>query len=135
MDKLVSAFVLVLLSGNASAAWTFVAKSDSQTIYADKATVRQSGAFARMWALSDLATPAVLEPQEFYWSTTGLYEFDCKELKSRILQATAYERQMGMGAVVTRATKATEWSYVQPDTALDSWRLLACEKPRVKSKR
>jgi hypothetical protein len=126
MSKMISAVVLALLAGNASAEWTVVNRGDRSDSYVDIGSVRASGGTVKMWNLKDYAKPIALETKT-YSSATMLEEYDCQDRRARVLQSSAYQGRMRTGDNVHNARDVPwEWTYPEPGTVGERMLIVAC---------
>ena len=111
--RLFAMMLLAMMSGGAAADWTLVERQgDGNNLYADSATIRRNGDIASIWVVHDGKTPVVdRESGKKALSTRSQYEFDCKNMKLRILSTSNYSGNMGKGSVTYSA---------KPD-ARDEW--------------
>jgi hypothetical protein len=128
MRKALTIIFLAMFAGNASAAWTVIAKRGEATLYAEPDAVIRSGSIAKMWVLYDYPVPQSLANKPNYSSMASLMEFDCPEKKARVIQTAAYQGQMREGALIHAMKVTGEWTYIQPGTWGDFQQAVACKK-------
>ena len=87
MRKAIFMLYLAVVSGSAWAEWVEVGVSDTQTVYADPATIRKKGSMAKMWTLYDNKRPEVHENKP-YMSLLVQEEYDCDDEQTRPLSMT-----------------------------------------------
>jgi hypothetical protein len=130
MRNSIIAIFLAGLAGNACAEWTVTDKNGVQTSYADIDNILHSGNTVKMWTLIDLVKLKIIDKEQGYLSSLLLYEFDCTELRARVVQGSAYEGHMRSGARIFNDNTPWEWEYVQPNTIKDGWLKIACNKKK-----
>jgi hypothetical protein len=128
MRKLISAVVLALLAGNASAAWTLVDDGARKATYLEMDSIRRSNESVKVFALTDYKVEQTFKGGTRYFSTVILYEFDCADQRRRALQAAAYSEITRGGTRVFNITEPSEWEYVEPGTIDDAKMRVACKK-------
>jgi hypothetical protein len=122
--------LLILSSGPAYAEWVSIGSTDSAggyTVYVDSDTIRRKGNLVRMWSLNDFKTVQQL--------TTGSIlsfkmqgEYDCADMRGRMLTVTTYSDNMGAGKVVYANSDGTQWeSIILGSAEQDVWEF-ACNK-------
>lgn len=122
------AALLAMLAGNALAEWTVVDAGDTQTFYADLATIRNSANTTKMWMVVDFVKPWTTPAGKKYLSQASLFEFDCTEQRARMLQSSMYSAQMGRGNQVFSSSDPWNWEYIQPGTVKAKFITIACRK-------
>lgn len=94
------ALALALLSGNAAAEWTDMARSDNVIIYIDKATIAKNGNMMKVWVLRDYKSAQKLKGDgKQYLSSKSHEEFDCIDRQSRSYSDSWYSTQMASGGL------------------------------------
>jgi hypothetical protein len=130
MNKIKIFFVTLglLCCGTASAEWTWSGGNDQFNHYVDRATIRRSGNFVKMWDLFDYKTVQKAAGGESYLSGKTQWEFDCKEEKSRMLAFTWFDEKMGSGKVVYSDNDTGKWAPIQPESIGEALWKIACGK-------
>ena len=105
-----SLIALLLLSSPAWAEWVEVDRSEGAAVYIDPATIKKEGHLRRAWSLVELRKPE---------SSGGLsrkhfMEYDCKDERVRILQASVSRGPMGRGEITGNTSSPSDWSYIAP---------------------
>jgi len=104
MKSITSAFVIsaaLLISGNASAAWQEIGKTDLFTVFVDPATLQTQGNLSQIMSMLDFKKPGQ-NPQtkENVNSIIGLNEYDCSTVKYRPIEFKVFSGNSGKGKVV-----------------------------------
>jgi len=120
------AFVLLLASSPAWAAWKNVGKEDNGTTYADPATVVKSGGTVRMWSLLDYNDFQRMV-EVGYFSQKSLVEYDCKAGQTRGLNVALHAEHMGNGKVIYADESPHEWEVLVPGTMGEVLWKFACK--------
>ena len=134
MKKIIFAALLstTAVSPVFAANWEMVGQTGDMTIYADKNAAIRSEGKVRMWSLSDFKTIQTQEGLKPYLSDISLYEYDCAERKSRLLQTTSRLGNMGNGEVAESITMTNpKWRYAVPDSIGESVLNAACRKSKT----
>ena len=128
--KLLIAALLAVFSTGAMAEWTYLTSSEDNAydIYIDKTTIRKRGNVAKMWELKDYKAPQK-EVGGSYLSDRLLYEYDCVEVRYRILAITLFSGNMGSGQVTfNHQYDDSKWADIAPGSiGMDKWKA-ACKK-------
>ena len=132
MKRMLLGLMLLMTATAASAEWTFVSDTGGDTDdyiqYVDRATIRKSGNFVKMWDLIDYKTVQTLAG-ESYLSEKVQNEYDCKEEKTRILAFTRFNRQMGNGkAFYNTSETSMKWRPISPGSIGEALWKIACGK-------
>jgi hypothetical protein len=135
MTKLTAKTVLVALaltslSSGALAEWTQVyASEDSKiTIYADRATMRKSGATVQLQTMTDYQEDLVISGEQKFKSARMQDEFNCENQTGRHLNLSAMSDNMGKGKTVAVERQPSPWRQIKPDTADADMLKFVCEK-------
>ena len=123
MKRLLLGLMLLVTAGAASAAWTLVGPNDDITLYVDRATIRRTGNFVKMWILFDYIKVDVT-----HQSSRSQNEFDCKGEKMRALAITSFSGQMLSGTVNHTENTTGEWTAVAPQSMGETMWKIACGK-------
>ncbi len=92
-----------------------VYEARSATVYAHPASILTNGNIVQMWSIFDFSNPNVLGSTGIqYLSAKSLYEYDCAERKTKLLDATMHSGNMGDGVVVR--------SFSSEEKALEEWK-------------
>lgn len=108
--------------------WVEVGESRT-TFYVDPYNIYRKGERAKMWHLRDHKTTQTSDPTgEPYLSTRIQQEYDCGEVRTRILEVTNFSGHMGSGKITYTDSSESEWVSIEPGNTLQrSWKL-ACGK-------
>ena len=130
MKRLLLGLMLAMTASAASAKWTGVDYDDELITYVDRATIRRSGNFVKMWELKDYKTVRTSPSTGYsYLSAKGQEEYDCKEEKTRLLAFTWFDGKMGSGKVVHNTSETSmKWSPIQPGSIGEALWKIACGK-------
>jgi Surface-adhesin protein E len=110
--RLLIALLGLMVSATARAEWVNLGTSPTATWYIDSATIRKEAHLRKAWVLNDLKQRA----RDGDLSRRGLYEFDCKEGRVRILTMYAFSGKMATGQGLGYE-KSDVWVDVAPGTA------------------
>ena len=128
--KLLIAALLAVFSTGAMAEWTYLTSSEDNAydIYIDKTTIRKRGNVAKMWELRDFKAPQK-EASGSYLSSRMLAEYDCVEIRQRLLALTDFSGNMGSGQIIfNHQYDDSKWADIAPGTiGMDKWKA-ACKK-------
>ena len=119
--------MLLLVSGAASAEWTYAGEGGNYIHYVDRTTIRRNGNFVKMWDLIDFKKVEVIGGKSDL-SRRAQYEYDCKEEKMRSLALTTFSGQMGSGAVNYTDSDTEKWVPVAPESIGETQWKIACGK-------
>lgn len=99
------------------AEWVGISRNEDFgiTVYADPATTRKSGNEVKMWVLVDYKTAQGKNTSRQHMSSKRQDEYDCKEVKLRVIFESDHSGNMGRGKIV-RSSKNFGWQPVAPDT-------------------
>jgi hypothetical protein len=131
MNKLLLALALILISSSASAEWMQIPNASGNVfnLHIDMEEVIKSGNKAKMWVMYDSMTTQELTSGEKFLSVKMLYEYDCKEMKSRTLFYSWHSENMGTGiSIGTRNVPEAEWRPIVPRSDGRISQRIACMK-------
>lgn len=97
----------------ARAEWAKYEEGDWGSLYFDPATIKKRGDRVRVWEVMDLKE----RDKSDALSLRGLFEYDCKEERRRILTYTGFHGQMASGRMLYTIIAPTEWQYIPPEYA------------------
>jgi len=130
MWKSVLMALLAMVSTSALSEWTKVEKNNSEDItsYVDVATIQKTENKVRMINLIDYQTVREAVDDKFL-SIKVVQEYDCNEVKKRILAFNTYSGNMGKGGVLYADSSPNEWEIVSSpgSIGLTLWEI-ACIK-------
>jgi len=128
--KLLIAVLLAVFSTGAMAEWTYLTSREDNAfdVYIDKTTIRKRGNVAKMWELRDFKAPQK-EASGSYLSSRMLEEYDCVEIRQRLLALTDFSGNMGSGQIIfNHQYDNNKWADIAPDTVnMELWKA-ACKK-------
>jgi hypothetical protein len=107
--------------------WLKVSSSDdgTSTAYVNPSTILKNGGKVKMWVLLDFRIVKTTGGNT-YLSARQENEFDCKEIKRRLLSYTLHSGNMGTGNVVYQDSKLGNWEVVNPDSLVEILWKFAC---------
>ena len=129
--KLLIAALLAVFSTGAMAEWTHLFSSEDNTfdIYIDKTTIRKRGNVAKMWVIHDYKSPQKHSGNPPFLSERELNEYDCVEVRYRILALTIFSGNMGSGQVnFNHQYDDSKWVDIPPGTVNMALWKAACKK-------
>lgn len=104
----------IMIGGPAYAGWEPIAVSETGiTVYIDRATIQRERYFVTMSVLHDYQAPEHLSSGSFL-SFTSEEQYDCGEVRSRIIGAVVFTDHMGNGTVLYSGTGDDTWQAVTP---------------------
>ena len=130
MKKLLITLLLTVLSTSAMAEWTYIASTEDKTfdVYIDKTTIRKRGNVAKMWELRDFKAPKEAAGGS-YLSDRLLKEYDCVEIRLRLLTLTSFSDNMGSGQITfNHQYDDSKWRDIAPGTVNMALWKAACKK-------
>ena len=129
--KLLIAALLAVFSTGAMAEWTYLTSSEDNAydIYIDKTTIRKRGNVAKMWELRDHKAPREAADGKSFLSSRALKEYDCVEIRVRLLALAQSSGNMGSGQITFNHQYDDEdWDDIAPGSmGMASWKA-ACKK-------
>jgi len=95
--------------------------------HVNPSTISRKGNKVRVWDLMDYrTTPDRNTP---YLSTKRQTEYDCKELRSRLIFISAYSGNLGKGEIVNTATNtSSDWTPIVPESVGEILWRVACRR-------
>lgn len=127
MHKIILIALLSMLSGHAMADWEEIDDSDTQTTYANLATIVKTGNIVQMWNMFDLRTADTTSDGKPYMSMKLRNEYNCDDEQVRTLAFTFHSKNMGKGKVVASGSNPSDWKDIEPDTINALLLNAACE--------
>lgn len=95
------------------------------TVYINNASISKSGNIAKMLIMINFQAPQI-RPQYRFRSQAEGSEYDCRQLKTRLLGFTRFSDQMGEGETVFSDRTTSDWKEVVPGSAGEVLFELAC---------
>jgi hypothetical protein len=146
MRNIILMLMLAGVSSNAMAEWVKIASihsqesPESQTAFADPATIHKNGNLVTMWLLVDHQSgfskgienrlDAIFHRSKGRitksWKVQD--EFDCKDRKLRMLSYIGYAEHMGNGAIIPNNIVTGKWEPVIPESIGAALWWFACGK-------
>ena len=118
---------LLLLTGAASAEWTFVGDTGNALHFVDTSSTQRIGNTRKMWDLSDYKAQQTKAKSPFF-SSASLWEYDCSNMKNRRMVLTMYSGRMGAGQVVYTSADVDSWKAPSLNSLAMVLLKIACEK-------
>lgn len=110
MSRIISTFVLSLVFFNVHAFWIEVTTTKNGTFYIDRLSFKWFGDVVQIKMLFDLHEFRKNHIQKLENSRTTINEYDCNEIKSRILEMNLYSDHMGKGMLLKNIKSPTKWT-------------------------
>jgi hypothetical protein len=124
--------LLAVSSGSVHAEWVAVEKNNElagiMTVYVDPDTILRKGNLVKMWQLIDYKTMQGGRSPSRFSSTKIHKEFDCAEVRLRLLALTDFWGNMGTGEPSGAYVEGGNWVAVEPDSINQALREVACNK-------
>ena len=122
--RLILTLLLTLAAAPAWAEWVKVSETDEVTFYIDPATIRKDGNLRRVWEIQDLKK----RDKGGVMSRRGLFEYDCKDERDRVLSFSAHSDPMAGGKVLFSLNEPDKWDYIPPRTVSQTRMQFVCAK-------
>jgi hypothetical protein len=104
---------LALAAGMARAEWTAVGEANEiYAAFADRASIRRSGALATMHGLYDFRRQDLTPEGRALFSTVVLREYDCGGRRVRLLSSIDFSGHMATGEPVLVSERTGRWEDV-----------------------
>ena len=114
--------------------WARLGKDSSEiTHYLDHGTLQRTGDMARVLRLLDFEggppdiDEKMLFADEYFMSVLYYEEYDCKNRRHRILDATAYADRMMEGKIIEHIKTPSAWDNISPQTLLSQILSIVCQ--------
>ena len=123
--------MLSLVNASAMAEWIFVDENTTFKAYVQAETLHKAGNKAKMWDLMDFKTgQESTTVSNNYRSSKTQYEYDCREVKSRLLAHSQFSDSGGTGSVLHSHSDSQprDWNPVIPDSIGHTLWQIACGK-------
>jgi hypothetical protein len=120
---------LVLSAELVYAEWIKVSDSDEagKTVYVNPSTIRRNSNLVKMWQVNDYKTVQTVGGVRFL-TAKEQWEFDCAEMRSRVVALKEYSGNMGSGTVVYTNSQVGKWLPVISDSLGQTVWKIACGK-------
>lgn len=122
--RLVLCLLLTFAAAPAWAEWVEVSETDNSIYYIDPATIRKDGNLRRVWTIQDLKQ----RHKDGEMSRRGLYEYDCKEERFRILSISEHSDPMARGKTLFSDSEPGKWIHTPPETPSQTMLRIVCAK-------
>jgi hypothetical protein len=119
--------LLAITSGNTAAEWIKVGvnSNDTYTAYVDISNMRKIDNKVKIWVLFDFKKVQIKFSNEPILSAKMQTEYDCKEVKERLIHLSQFAGNMGEGKIVLTFGAPTEWEPVAPGSTGDAvWKMV-----------
>ena len=123
--------MLSLVNASAMAEWIFVDENTTFKAYVQAETLHKVGNKAKMWDLMDFKIgQESTTVSNNYRSSKTQYEYDCTEVKSRLLAHSQFSDSGGTGSVLHSHSDSQprDWNPVIPDSIGHTLWQIACGK-------
>lgn len=107
--------LLALAAAPVWASWIWVGATDNATYYLDSVTIRKDGNFRTVWEVQDLKQ----RNKQGVMSNRSLFEYDCKNERSRLLSFASHSEPMATGKVLFSDDEPAKWSNSEPGTVTE----------------
>ena len=133
MKKLLLGLMLVFISSNAMAEWTYIDDSKSGgsgdfSMYLDMSTLRKEANLIKIWQLNDYKNEQSFSDSEKFFSTRAQMEFNCKAEEVRVRAIIWSKGNMGHGEVTNTYNQISDWRVVPPSSINDEILKIVCDK-------
>jgi hypothetical protein len=109
MKKILSILFFVSLSAHAD--WQLIeTDKDNSRFYIDLETITVVDTYKRIWVLNDLGQANSQGVKSF----RSVEEYDCTQIKGRVMQIAAFTGDMASGEILARGHGNGNW--IQPDS-------------------
>jgi len=127
MRNILLVMLLTTANNSAIAEWIKVVSNETDTVYADPASIIRTFYKVKMRSLHDFKTPAKL-PGNTFLSADIQQEYDCQENLSRTLVFTCHSRNMGKGKKIFTDIEPYEWEPVKQGSLREALLKFACKQ-------
>ena len=111
------------------AGWTKVVEDKDRSVYASSSPLEKSSDRATILSMADLKKAASLSDGKQFLSWETQYEFDCKKRQSRIIAASMYSGNMGVGEITNSIEyESPDWEAIPAGSNGEILWKLACGK-------
>lgn len=111
--------------------WTRVLQDEKRTVYASTSPLEKNGDKVTILAMVDLKHPTTLSEGKPFLSWQTQYEFDCKNMQSRVIAAAMFASNMGEGEVTDSIVhQAPGWEVIPAHSNGEALWRRACGKKR-----
>ena len=106
------AFTLLTCPIYAQAEWKYVSENPYSVEYIDLDTVVAEGDLRRIWEVGNSKNPR----KDKYASLRQLKEYDCKNMRYRVLSFSTHSGELARGKVLYSNNEVGKWIYIAPET-------------------
>jgi hypothetical protein len=107
--------LLLTMSSVTYANWILVNEDAQATLYIDKSSIQQVGQFKRAWSKMEYSLNSEFFLKFKDRSSRSLFEYDCREKKSRRLTTTFF-KQPNLIEQSLNDNKARDWEFIAPQS-------------------
>ena len=121
--------VLMMVCSVSLAKWEVTGKTNTDTFYHDKSTLRKKGAIVKMWSMVDSIEEEINSSGKRFKSQKIFRAFNCSEETVAMISLIQLSGSMGQGDVVFSHTlKEGEWDWtpISPGSADEAEWKIAC---------
>ena len=122
--RVILTLLLLLSVTPAWADWAKVSEEDGIAFFIDPSTVRKFGNLRRVGGLQDLTQNGF----DGALSRRTLEEYDCVEMKTRIVSFSDHSGQMGSGEILRWFKQPVAWAYISPGTRAAAILAIVCAR-------
>ena len=122
--RVVLCLLFALVAGPAWAGWVKAGETNASVLYIDSASISKDGHLRKVWEIRDLKQRNEIGAM----SLRGLFEYDCKEGKSRNLAISAHSEPMAAGKTLLSTSDPNNWNAVPPGTAVGGIHKTVCAR-------
>lgn len=97
------------LAQTANKQWVAVATLASSDIYVRENTIEKVGDYLKIWVLYNYHNVRTSPNDESFNSATTLFQFDCQEKRSQMLNSYGFGEMMGKGKQIDLLEKNPPW--------------------------
>lgn len=132
MKKSIFMLLLALVSTHVMADWVKVSSSDELDIYIDSPSIQKTENTAKIWQLYDYKKPQVAKGV-YFQSIKFRTEYDCSDMRSRLVSVIAHSGKMGDGEVINSDSRIHEWIQFPPDSENATTSKFVCSRTALKT--
>ena len=111
--RIILCLLLALGSATVSAEWVEVGETvDGKATYFESTKIRKNGNIRKVWQIQDQNK----RDEDGVMSRRILFEYDCKEWRSRVLSVSWYAERMAGGEALGMNVDPGKWSDIPPNT-------------------
>ncbi len=122
--RVVLCFLFALVAAPAWAGWVKAGETNASVLYIDPATLSKDGHLRRVFEIRDLKKRNEIGAM----SLRGLFEYDCKDGKSRNLSVSAHSEPMAAGKILLSTSDPNNWDVIPPGSVVGGILKSVCAK-------